>query len=182
MGTALEGYSAGFPDAAKDARLNLRNVLADSELDERTRWAVALASAHTLGDAALVEAVLEGAGAHADEAVREDAQAAAVLMAMNNVYYRFRHFTGKAEYQRLPARLRMTRMAAPKTSKMTFELLSLAVSALNGCETCVQSHETSLIALGETPERIHDAVRIAAVLASAHTARGLAPASVRASG
>jgi alkyl hydroperoxide reductase subunit D len=40
------------------------------------------------------------------------------------------------------------------------------VSAVNGCEQCVKSHEASLIALGTPEERIWDAIRLAGVVVS----------------
>ena len=54
----------------------------------------------------------------------EDAVAAAALMAMNNVYYRFRHLIGKPSYGDQPARLRMNRLVKPAASKVDFELFS----------------------------------------------------------
>lgn len=173
---ALETLLAAFPDAAKDIRLNLRSVLSDSSLAPRARACVALACAYAKGDHALALA-LESAFADVDDAVREDAKAVAALMAMNNVYYRFRHLVGKEEYSRMGAKLRMTRMGQPLTSKLEFELASLGVSAISGCEMCIRSHEASLLALGASPEQVHDAVRIAAVVNAAVVARGLTVAA-----
>jgi alkyl hydroperoxide reductase subunit D len=95
--------------------------------------------------------------------VLDDARAAAALMAMNDVYYRFRHMVGKPSYGARPARLRMNRIAQPRTDKPTFELVCLAVSAINGCEACIRSHEQAVLAVGLTEDHVHDAVRIAAV-------------------
>ena len=100
-------------------------------------------------------------------AVVGTARAAAVLMAMNNVYYRFRHMIGKPVYSQKPARLRMQRIAQPATNKADFELLCLAVSAINGCEACVKAHEQAVIDGGLTEEHVHDAVRMAAVVHAA---------------
>jgi alkyl hydroperoxide reductase subunit D len=88
-------------------------------------------------------------------------------MAMNNVYYRFRHIVGKPSYGEKAARLRMNRLAQPAGSKVDFELYALAVSAINGCEACVQAHEHTVIGGGLTEDHVHDAVRIAAVNAAA---------------
>lgn len=99
-----------------------------------------------------------------DATVLEDARAAAALMAMNNVYYRFRHMLGKETYTTRPARLRMNRIAKPATNKVDFELFCLAVSAINGCEACVKSHEHNVIEGGLTEDHVHDAVRIASVI------------------
>ena len=96
--------------------------------------------------------------------------AAAALMAMNNVYYRFRHMVGKPAYAQKPARLRMNRLVQPATNKVDFELFSLAVSAINGCEMCVRAHEKVVIEGGLTEEHVHDAVRIAATIHAAAVA------------
>lgn len=93
-----------------------------------------------------------------------EAVGCASLLASNNVFYRFRHFTQKEKYTQIPARIRMQLMMKPVTGKEFFELMSLAVSAVNGCEMCVNAHEDSLIKLGTTEERIFDAVRIASLV------------------
>jgi alkyl hydroperoxide reductase subunit D len=64
----------------------------------------------------------------------------------------------------MPARLRMNILANPGIDKLDFELLSLAVSAVNGCGLCISSHEKKLRAHGYTREMIQSAVRIAATV------------------
>ena len=98
--------------------------------------AAALAANHAPTTQAVVDAF---AGELTPEALNA-VKIAAALMAMNNVYYRFRHLVGKPEYAQLPARLRMQRIAKPATNKLDFELFCLAVSAINNCETCIRSH------------------------------------------
>jgi len=71
---------------------------------------------------------------------------------------------GKEDYKTKPARLRMGWMARPKTSKVTYELMSIAIAALEGCEVCVKNHEASVLQHGLTSDHVHDAVRIAAIL------------------
>ena len=72
------------------------------------------------------------------------ARAAAAVMAMNNVYYRFTHLAGNQEYRNMPAKLRMNVIGAPGIDKIDFELFSLAVSAINGCGMCIDAHEAVL--------------------------------------
>ena len=72
----------------------------------------------------------------------------------------------KEKYNEIPARIKMNIMARPVTGKEFFELISLAVSAVNGCEMCVKSHEVSLIELGAKEERIFESVRLASVITS----------------
>ena len=85
-------------------------------------------------------------------------------MGMNNIYYRFLHLVDDPEYQSMPARLRMNVIGNPGIDKLDFELLALAVSAVNGCGLCITSHERKLRAHGVTREAIQSAVRIAAVI------------------
>ena len=146
---ALERLRAAIPDAARDIRLNLQAVLRGGALSDAHRWGVAAA---------------------AGPAVVEDAKAAAALMAMNNVYYRFRHMVGKPVYGEKPAGLRMNRLMQPATSRTDFELMALAVSAINGCEMCVRAHEKTVTEGGLTPDQVNDAVRIAATIHAAAVA------------
>jgi alkyl hydroperoxide reductase subunit D len=139
-------------------------------LTSAQRWGVAIASAVAARNPELRDAVIADASAEIDASVIDDALAAASLMAMNNVYYRFRHFMGEASYDAKPARLRMNRIARPLTSKVDFELFCLAVSAINGCEMCVRSHERVVLEGGLTDEHVHDAVRIAATMNAAAVA------------
>jgi hypothetical protein len=96
-----------FPEAARDIKLNLQNVLGQTELSKPQAWGTALACAYATKDKALWTAVLEDAkAAGVEDGTLDDAKAAAILMGMNNVYYRFRHIIGKEEYSQMPARLR----------------------------------------------------------------------------
>lgn len=165
----LEQIREALPEAASDLRLNVQSVLGDGALSPLQRWGVAIACAHASRDARLVQALTvsarqQGIDPAALEAALDDARAASALMGMNNVYYRFRHMVGKPGYAQLPARLRMQRIARTKGEKLDFELFCLAVSAINGCEVCIRSHE-EVLRKGELSEAaIHDAVRIAATV------------------
>lgn len=162
--SALVSLSERVPDYARDLKLNLGAVLGDGSLAEPLRYAIALACAITTRHPALREALEQEALTRAGATYVDDARAAAALMGMNNVYYRFRHKIGKETYGQKPARLRMQRIAKPATSKAEFELMCMAVSAINDCETCVKSHEHVVIEAGLSDDQVHDAVRIAAVI------------------
>jgi lipoyl-dependent peroxiredoxin subunit C len=167
LSMSIEALRERLPAAAKDISLNLGSVLQGGALDDEQRWGVALACAFAARNATLRDAVLaEVTGKLREEAI-DDARAAAALMAMNNVYYRFRHLVGRETYSQKPARLRMSRIAQPKTSKVNFELMCLAVSAINACEICIKSHERVVTEGGLTEEHVHDAVRIAATIQAA---------------
>ncbi|HUS62951.1 MAG TPA: carboxymuconolactone decarboxylase family protein [Kofleriaceae bacterium] len=168
MSVELELLRQSLAEPARDAKLNLEAVLRpDGPLTAAQRWGVAVAAAATARNPRLVAAVTARAAEEAGAAVVEDGLAAASLMAMNNVYYRFRHMFEKPAYRDKPARLRMNRLVKPAGNKVDFELFSLAASAINGCETCVRAHEEAVLAGGLTEDHVHDAVRIAAVINAA---------------
>jgi alkyl hydroperoxide reductase subunit D len=167
----IEKLRERMPDAARDIKLNLSAVLQPgSVLSDAQRWGVAIAAAAASRNAELRHAVIADARLLVNGNVIEDGLAAAALMAMNNVYYRFRHLVGKPAYADKPAKLRMNRLARPATSKLDFELFSLAVSAINGCETCVRAHEKVVTEGGMNEDQVHEAVRIAAVVQAAAVA------------
>ena len=160
----LDQIREALPEAARDIRLNLQSVLTSTVLTPAQAWGVAVTAAATSRNATLHTTVVAAASGYVEPAVVEDAQAAAALMAMNNVYYRFRHQVGKESYSIKPARLRMNRLIKPATNKVDFELFALSASAINGCEMCVRAHEHNVLAGGLSEEAVHDAVRIAATL------------------
>lgn len=166
---AVDALRDTLPDDLKDIRLNLSSVLTGEHLTPAQALGTALAAARFLRSSALVEALesdARGVLGDAAGAVLSDAVAAAGLMAMNTVYYRFRHMIHKESYAARSPRLRMSRMIQPATGKLDFELMSLACAALAGCEVCIQSHEKSLLHEGAGEEACHDAVRVAAVVAA----------------
>lgn len=176
---ALDELRASIPDAARDIRLNLQSVLTGGALTADQRWGVALAAAFAARNPTLTAAILTDAASAVAPAVIEDAKAAAALMAMNNVYYRFRHMIGKDSYGQKPARLRMNRLAQTAGPKVDFELFSLGVSAINGCEMCVRAHEKAVLDGGLSEEHVHDAVRIAATVQAAAVALEIGAVAAR---
>jgi lipoyl-dependent peroxiredoxin subunit D len=165
--TTLDTLRDALPDYARDLKLNLGSVLSPTGapgLTERQIWAVALGAAEASRNRALAAAIGELATAHLDAAYRTGARAAAAIMAMNNIYYRFLHLVEDPEYGRMPARLRMNVIGNPGMDKAEFELVCLAVSAINGCGTCVASHERQVRQHGFSREAVQSAVRIAATV------------------
>jgi alkyl hydroperoxide reductase subunit D len=158
----------GFPDVAKDVRINLQNVLQPGTLSAAQVWGTAIACAHAARNDVLKQAIeADARSAGIDDGVVADAKAAAVLMGMNNVLYRFKHVIGKEDYEKKPARLRMQRLAQITSTKADFELFCLAVSAINNCQTCMASHEAAVLKQGLTEDHVHDSVRIAATINAA---------------
>jgi alkyl hydroperoxide reductase subunit D len=163
----LDSIREALPGYARDLQLNLGSVLSTAGapgLSERQIWAVALAAAAASRNAGFTRELQTLAAAHLDAAHINAPHAAAAVMVMNNVYYRFLHLVEDEEYGKLPARLRMNVIGSPGIAKADFELLALAVSAINGCGTCVASHERQLRQHGLSREAVQSAVRIAATV------------------
>jgi alkyl hydroperoxide reductase subunit D len=163
----LNELKAAIPDYAKDLRLNLDSVLSESGapgLVPRQIGLIALASAIAARHEPLTAAIATEAAKSATAQELGGARTAAALMAMNNIYYRFTHLVGDEEYATQRAGLRMNAMANPGCDKIDFELCSLAVSAINGCGKCMDSHEQTLRKHGLAAQAIQSAVRIAAVV------------------
>ncbi|MBP6386591.1 MAG: carboxymuconolactone decarboxylase family protein [Pseudarcicella sp.] len=151
----------------KDLKINITNVLKEGNLSAKeiflTAYAVAINEKNELLKVAFEQLSIKN-GATEPELV--ETLSCVSLMNANNIYYRFRHFVNKDSYTNAPAGIRMSIMANPILGKEFFELMSLVVSSINGCEMCVTSHEASVKAHGGTEARIMDAVRLGAILKS----------------
>ncbi|MDR3514593.1 MAG: carboxymuconolactone decarboxylase family protein [Azospirillaceae bacterium] len=153
-----------LPDYAKDIKLNLSSLLNDQTLSPQQLWGTLVATALASRQTELSAAILAEAAGQLTPAALEAAKAAASIMAMNNIYYRFTHLAGNPEYATMPARLRMNVIGKPGVEKADFELWSLAVSAVNGCGRCIEAHDAVLKHAGVPIEVILQAVRVAAVV------------------
>ena len=164
---SLDGIRDRIPDYARDLKLNLGSVLTPEGapgLNATQIWSIALATAIAARNVRFAREIELLAATHLDDAHIRAAKSAAAIMGMNNVYYRFLHLVEDAEYQTLPARLRMQAVVGHGIGRDDFELLSIAVSAVNGCGLCVTSHEKKLRAAGVSRETIQSTIRIAAVI------------------
>ena len=159
---SLDALRDALPAYAKDLSLNLSSLAAETVLNDQQKWGSFLACAYAVGEPTTVKAI-EAAAVLSPEA-KTAAKAAAAMMGMNNIYYRALHLMGNAEYRTLPARLRMNIIANPGVDKIDFELWCLAVSAINGCGACLDSHEAELRKRGLTAPQVQTALRIAAVI------------------
>jgi alkyl hydroperoxide reductase subunit D len=176
---SIESLKEKLPAFAKDVRLNLSSLASDESLSSQRKYGL-LAACGLATRNSLVALYLEAeARDHLSTEALDAARAAASIMAMNNVYYRFLHLASNKEYSSIPARLRMSVIASPGVDKVDFELWSLAVSAINGCGLCIDSHEKVLREAGVGAAEIHTAVRFAAVIQSAAVALEAAGAPCR---
>ena len=163
---SLQAMAAGNSRYLKELKLNLITVLGSNNLNRKDALLLSLAVAanerHDILSKAFESlAVREGATA---EQIGE-VYACVSLMNVNNVVYRFRHFMGNNEYyNNHPLGLRMGLMLNPVLGKPLFELMSLVLSAVNGCERCVTSHEQSVKTHQVTEAAIYDAIRLGGVI------------------
>lgn len=165
--SSLEALVDGDSRYIKDLRVNIKKTIKSDHLTKKEAALIALAVAANFKNELLKSFFSDLA--RENEATGEevgDTIACTSLLAANNVFYRFRHFVDKDSYNKMSAGIKMNIMGKPKLGKEFFELVSLAVSAVNGCEMCVKSHEQSLMKMDCSEERIFDAIRLASVITS----------------
>lgn len=174
---SIADYKQGLGDHGKDTKLNLSNIFGNVDTSGMTPtqfYGTALSLAYTIGDDQLTAAVEAEAEGNVEANVVAAAKLAATLMAMNNIYYRFLHLSSDKQFAKMPAGLRMNGMANPGVDKADFELYSLAVSALNGCGMCIDSHVGVLLKHEISAQVVQNSIKMAAVMNAAATARRIA--------
>jgi alkyl hydroperoxide reductase subunit D len=154
-----------LPGYAKDLKLNYSSLVRqDTTLTDAQRWGTIVACAIAAGNQRLIGAAVAEASALVPTAVVEAAKGAAAIMGMNNVYYRYLHSVSNEKYRTMPARLRMNLLRTHGVEHADFELWCEAVSSINNCRACMDSHEKSLREMGLTEDQILQAIRIASIL------------------
>ncbi|NCS89735.1 MAG: alkylhydroperoxidase [Ignavibacteria bacterium CG2_30_36_16] len=172
---SLDKMVDGETKYVKDLRINLKNTINSGHLSFKETYLIAGAVAVNEKVKLLANAFLNKAEENgATPAEVAETIACASLLATNNVFYRYKHFikSSNEKYQNMPAKIKMNIMMNPVLGKEFFELMSLAVSAVNGCESCVNNHEESVRKLGSGEERIFDAIRLASVIKGLTVALG----------
>ena len=156
----------------KDLKINVSNAINNTQhLSRKEALLLSLAVAlneksRLLQKSFTLLAKEEGA----TEAEIAEMVACTSLMSTNNVFYRFRHFLGKDFYNNQPAGIKMSIMMNPVNGKEFFELTSLVISAINGCEMCVSSHEQSVLQHGSSESKVFEAVKTGAIIKGLITA------------
>lgn len=165
---ALDAMIAADSKAVKDLKLNVSAVLNGQNINKKEAFLLALAVAANENHQVLIGAFRSLAAKEgATEAEIAETFACTSVMSANNIFYRFRHYMhGNDFYNNQPAGMRMSVMMNPAMGKELFELMSLVISAVNGCERCVTSHEASVKQHGASEPRIYDAIRLGAVIRS----------------
>jgi alkyl hydroperoxide reductase subunit D len=88
---SLESIRGRLPDYAKDLKLNLGSLASEPVLNQQQRAGTFVASAIASRNAELTAALIAEFGPQLSPEALTAAKAAAAIMGMNNVYYRFTH-------------------------------------------------------------------------------------------
>jgi alkyl hydroperoxide reductase subunit D len=166
----LEQFKDSLGEHAKDTRVNLSNILSEEGapgLTQKQIDGVALACTYATLSPTLREAIESETASRVSPEDINGAKAAASIMAMNNIYYRFMHLAEDDALAKMPAKLRMQVIGKPPIDKPTFELMCLGVSALSGCGNCIKAHIHEARKAGFSDEAIQSVARIASVLNAA---------------
>ena len=160
---SIDNLKDALPEYAKDLKLNLSSLARSTELTEQQLWGSLLASAAATKSATVFSEISDEAREKLSAEAYDAALGAASIMGMNNVAYRAKHFLG-SDYTQVRMGLRMNIIGNPGVDKVDFELWSLAVSTINGCEHCAVAHDKTVREEGLTKEQVWEAVKIAAVV------------------
>lgn len=161
----LDALIDTLPSSAKDLKLNYSSLVRNNtELTAQQLWGTVVAGAIATRNSSLTAAALASASTQLSLPALEAARAAAAVMSMNNVFYRFQHLSSNPKYGTMPARLRMNGLRGHGVEEVDFELWSLAVSAINGCGKCVDAHEKVVREKGASEELVLAVVRVVSVI------------------
>ncbi len=160
---SIENLRNSLPEYAKDQKLNLGTLTRSTELSEQQLWGTLLASAAATRNDTVFSEISEEAKEHLSDEAYESALGAATVMAMNNVAYRAKGWLGD-DYAQVKFGLRMNIISKPGVDKVDFELWSLAVSTINGCEHCAVAHANTVREGGLTKEQVWESIKVAAVV------------------
>ena len=160
-------YGDGKTSIERDLFLNFKKFVGDGALEEKERALAVIALGTTLHDKAMADFGVElTQSLDLPESHILEAKQSAAIMGMLNTYYKFKSFLAPDVVEQGYARagLRMQSLSKPENGKAIFEMLAFAVSVVNGCPTCVASHEVALREVSVSTEKIHDLARLASVV------------------
>lgn len=165
-----------LPEYAKDIKLNTTSILTEEgapDLNQKQIYLIAVSIGYALKNDDIIKSILHDAKDMLSQNDIEACQSAVIIMAMNNIYYRFTHLVSDQSFANMPAKLRMNVIGRPQIDKKDFELICLAVSALNGCGMCMDAHTHALIKADSSHLAIQSVIRITSVIHALATALSL---------
>lgn len=157
----------GIPDYAKDIKLNFSSMINNhGGLSDSQFAGSVLVAAIATKNSALTKYVHQSVVNQLAENEINAVHAAAAIMGMTNIYYRFTDLVDDPSYSTMAAGLRMNILRDPGVDKIDFEMWSLVASVIGGCHKCVSSHEQQLIKHGVTKEIVQLLAKISSVMHS----------------
>jgi len=169
--TNFNQLSDAIPDYAKDIKLNLSSLIANSEFDAKLVYGCAFASALSIGNESVITVFQNECQERFDSSFVDSIKSTVAIMTLNNVWYKYRDAMPSSEMKMAPQRMRVNVMANHAgLEKILFESISLCVSALNGCTFCVKAHSEILLKNDKTKEYIFNIGRIASVISATERA------------
>ena len=119
---SIESLKERLPDYAKDLKLNLSSLANEPALNEQQRAGAFVATALAARNEVTSKALLAEFAPRLSPEAFAAAKAAAAIMAMNNIYYRFTHLASAPDYKTMPARLTIAptdRSMPPRPERIT---------------------------------------------------------------
>lgn len=161
----IESILEALDDSAKDIKLNVKSMLDETQspIGSQTK-AVVYAVAIALKPSKPMRHVIDQLQSMLDDQTIHAAKIASALMSMNNIYYRFSHLSEDEALMKMPAGLRMQSLRQHGVSDVLFELMTLAISALNGCGMCIHAHINALRKHQVGDDQIQMAGKIAGIM------------------
>lgn len=172
---SVSSVAKKLPEYALNIKQNLLSIFVNgnTSLANPQLYGVALTVGYLLGNEQLLNAIRAEAKLHLEEVDAKACKIAAVMMSMNNTYYRFAHYTCDPELINMPLELYMDSIFNIEVTKSDFEIYCLAASILNGCQYCVNIHKKKLTDDGIAMTTIRDIGRVVSVLKATSEAIGI---------
>ncbi len=152
-----------LPDFADDLRKNLVNSFNVDHLTDIQKIGSAYAASLACKEPRTISLLFKEVKKYLSEQEIFAAKAAASLMSMNNIYWRFWYLVDDKEYLDIPANISDEIFRKHGINEIDFECFTLSVSAINNCAGCLKVHSRKLLKAGFTKPQVMSVVRIAAV-------------------
>lgn len=166
MEVRMMGHSPSFArDMMENHRRVIREGLGTLDLKQREAIALAVSSAN-----ACINCVKSHRRKCLDAGFTKE-QIYEILgitaeCSMHNTVWTYRYLVEDDEQRDMPTPLKSELMANASIGTLLVELICIAVSTIRECKLCVKAHTKKAIKAGATPQMLHEANMVAAVMTS----------------
>ncbi|MFV0444640.1 MAG: carboxymuconolactone decarboxylase family protein [Planctomycetaceae bacterium] len=145
-----------------------RFVCSDGALDQQTKGVIAYAAACQAKCGPWIDLLAaRGKTVGLTDIQLTEIAALVATNAMYNTFFKFRDLSGSELFSGMGVGLRAHTLTGTSFDEKRTELISTAVSVLNGCRPCTSGHVESARQLGLSDEQLLEAVQCAATIAAA---------------